>query len=61
MMGDPEKVESRGLSFSVTPDLKNGSFIFADQKIAVCGSACIANASTQVGVAAGCDLLIFAG
>jgi hypothetical protein len=25
MEGDPEKVESRGLSFSVTPDLKNGS------------------------------------
>jgi len=30
---DPEKVESRGLSFSVTPDLKNGSFIFQDQRI----------------------------
>jgi hypothetical protein len=28
MVDDPEKVESRGLSFSVTPDLKNGSFIF---------------------------------
>jgi len=28
MSDDPEKVESRGLSFSVTPDLKNGSFIF---------------------------------
>jgi len=28
MADDPEKVESRGLSFSVTPDLKNGSFIF---------------------------------
>jgi hypothetical protein len=28
MKVDPEKVESRGLSFSVTPDLKNGSFIF---------------------------------
>jgi hypothetical protein len=26
MKVDPEKVESRGLSFSVTPDLKNGSF-----------------------------------
>jgi len=25
MKGDPEKAESRGLSFSVTPDLKNGS------------------------------------
>jgi hypothetical protein len=25
MFDDPEKVESRGLSFSVTPDLKNGS------------------------------------
>jgi hypothetical protein len=25
MDDDPEKVESRGLSFSVTPDLKNGS------------------------------------
>jgi hypothetical protein len=29
---DPEKVESRGLSFSVTPDLKNGSFIFSESK-----------------------------
>jgi hypothetical protein len=28
MEDGPEKVESRGLSFSVTPDLKNGSFIF---------------------------------
>jgi len=28
MDDDPEKVESRWLSFSVTPDLKNGSFIF---------------------------------
>jgi len=26
MKVDPEKVESRGLSFSVTPDLKNGSW-----------------------------------
>jgi hypothetical protein len=35
MEDDPEKVESRGLSFSVTPDLKNGSFIFAaDQTLA---------------------------
>jgi len=39
MNDDPEKVESRGLSFSVTPDLKNGSFIFRDQKIAACGSS----------------------
>jgi hypothetical protein len=28
MEDDPEKVESRGLSFSVTPDLKNGSSFF---------------------------------
>jgi hypothetical protein len=41
---DPEKVESRGLSFSVTPDLKNGSFIFQNQKIAAFGSSCIWNA-----------------
>jgi len=39
MKVDPEKVESRGLSFSVTPDLKNGSFIFREQKIAVFGSS----------------------
>jgi hypothetical protein len=32
MKGDPEKVESRGLSFSVTPDLKNGSFIFESKR-----------------------------
>jgi len=40
MKVDPEKVESRGLSFSVTPDLKNGSFIFRGQKIAAFGSSC---------------------
>jgi hypothetical protein len=40
MKVDPEKVESRGLSFSVTPDLKNGSFIF-ESKIAAFGSSYI--------------------
>jgi hypothetical protein len=32
MDDDPEKVESRGLSFSVTPDLKNGSFFFESKR-----------------------------
>jgi hypothetical protein len=44
---DPEKVESRGLSFSVTPDLKNGSFVLK-----------IKRSQPSVGAAEGCDLLI---
>jgi len=33
------RLNQGGLSFSVTPDLKNGSFIFRGQKIAACGSS----------------------